>query len=101
MKIIKQETPNGTITYYEDSNGNITTAKPIEGIKFQKWIVTDDPSQYAMGDVYDNEQSALEHLCKMRDFQKVYCIELSYISDDLPPQYIHIVDETGKKTRIL
>lgn len=101
MKKIEIKTANGVITYYQDKDGNITTAKPIDGIQFRKWVVTDDPSQYALGDVYDDEQSAIEHLVKMRDFKTLYCIELSYINDDLPPQYIHIIDETGKRTRVL
>ena len=100
-KVYEQKTSDGTIPYYEDEKGRLTTQKPIDGVLFHKWIVTDDPSQYAMGHVYDDEQSALEHSVKMREFQQLYVIQLSYIKEDLPPQYIHVINEDGSKLRIM
>ena len=101
MKKIEKMTPNGVIEYYQDDEGNITTAKPIEGIKFQRWIVTNDPSQYTAGKVLHSEAEALVEQVRARDGEELFVIELSYIDDDLPPQYIHVITSDGKKVRIL
>lgn len=63
--------------------------------------MTDDPSQYALGTVFEDEQSALDHITKYGDFKDLYCVELSYIHQDLPPQFIHVIDPSGKRIRIL
>ena len=60
-KVYERNTPDGKIEYFEDNKGNITTAKPIDGVLFKKWIVTDDPSQYSMGTVFDSEIEAITH----------------------------------------
>jgi hypothetical protein len=100
-KIHTEKTVHGTIEYYQDDNGNITTAKPVNGVEFKKWLVNDDPSQYALGKEFDNADKAIAYVLSMQDFQTLYIIELSYISEDLPPQYIHVVNTDGTKTRIM
>ena len=100
MKKVEHKTMNGTVEYYENEAGNLTTAKPIEGIKFQRWVVTDDPSIYSLGKVFFEQATALKYI-KHNKSNELYCIELSYISEELPPQYIHIVNLDGSKVRIL
>ena len=100
-KVFERNTPDGIIEYFEDDQGNITTAKPLDGVIFRKWIVTDDPSQYSMGEVFDSEVEAVTYKHNFSDFKNLYIIELSYIKEDLPPQFIHIVNEDGSKLRIL
>jgi hypothetical protein len=100
-KIGEKKTSSGVVEYFQDENGSITTAKPISNVLFKKWIVTDDPSQYTMGKVFDSEKEAMAHKVKMHPHYVVYIIELSYISDDLPPQYIHAINDDGSKVRIL
>ncbi len=100
-KIHTEKTAHGTIDYYLDDRGNVTTAKPITGVSFQKWLVNDDPSQYALGKEFDELDEAISYVLSMQDFQNLYIIELSYINEDLPPQYIHVVNTDGTKTRIM
>ena len=100
-KIHTEKTVHGTIDYYQDDSGNITTAKPITGVSFQKWLVSDDPSAYVLGKEFNDLESAVAHVISMKDFQTLYIIELSYINEDLPPQYIHVVNTDGTKTRIM
>jgi hypothetical protein len=101
-EVHKRQTTDGVIKFYQDSNGNITTSQPIEGVVMMRWIVTDDPSQYAMGEVFMNLNSAIEYHRKTKD---TYIIELSYIDENMPPQYIHVVEVTDdgftSKIRIL
>lgn len=100
-KIFERQTTDGVIEFFQDEKGDITTAKPVSNVVFKKWIVTDDPSQYTMGNVFDSEEEAVAYKLNMQDFQSLYIIELSYISDDLPPQYIHVINDDGSKVRIL
>tara|TARA_R110001592_G_scaffold142674_3_gene364895 strand:+ start:5143 stop:5451 length:309 start_codon:yes stop_codon:yes gene_type:complete len=100
-KIHTEKTIHGTIDYYQDAQGNVTTAKPVDGVIFTKILVSDDPSQYALGKEFDDAERAIAYVVSMQDFRDLYIIELSYINDDLPPQYIHVVNTDGTKTRIM
>lgn len=100
-KVFERNTPDGKLEYFEDEKGNVTTAKPVEDVTFKRWIVTDDPSQYTMGRVFTSEEEAVIERVRNRDPEETFIIELSYVSEDLPPQYIHVITSDGTKLRIL
>ena len=104
MKEVKRiTTPTGDIVIYEDELGNLTTSKPFQS-GFQQFLVTTDPSQYALGTAMDDFDTAVKYQSVKKEIGEVaYIIELHYQdkSIDLPPIAVFVYDENLRRSRII
>ena len=110
MKAIKKiKTPTGgEFVIYKDSIGNLTSAKPIDEVQtYKQFVVTDDPSQYALGTGMDTFEQAKDLRNELNELkavdQALYIIELHYAQkdDQSPPIAVFVYDENLKRTRII
>jgi len=106
MKLKTITTPHGEVNISIDGDGNISTAKEFDAEKsWKQFLVSDDPSQYAYGTVFDDFETALNFYCAMLNINTAtqYIIELHYPcqKDDIPPIAIFVYDENFKRTRII
>ena len=106
MKIAKEiKTPMGDITIYEDENGNLTNSKPVnEETTYKQFLVSSDPSQYALGTGIDSFEKAVQyHSLKEQAGEEAYIIELHYQDEksDTPPLAVFVYDSNLKRIRII
>lgn len=104
-KYITKTTVHGSVTFEVKDNGHVSTLRPVNEQNQRKFVVSNDPSAYTTGTVFESLESAYKHKTAIESVMndEYYIFELHYPekSDDTTPPSAIFVYTNEKRVRII